>query len=93
MALSFTRTITVLEWLVEPLGYGFMLRGLGAALLAALACAVLSSFVVWRGWAFIGDALAHAIFPGIVVAYILGLSLIIGGPCGGLWRGHLHRYY
>ena len=68
----------MLEWLAEPLLYAFILRGLGAGLLAAVACAILSSFVVWRGWAFIGDAMSHAVFPGIVLAYMLGISLILG---------------
>lgn len=67
-----------MEWLVEPLGYAFVVRGLVAGILAALACATLSAFVVWRGMAFVGDALAHAILPGIVVAYILGISLFVG---------------
>ena len=68
----------MLEWLGEPLSHAFILRGLAGGLLSALTCALLSSFVVWRGWAFIGDAVAHAILPGIVIAYALGFSLIIG---------------
>ncbi|HKK48282.1 MAG TPA: metal ABC transporter permease [Alkalispirochaeta sp.] len=68
----------MVEWLIEPLGFAFVVRGLIAGLLAALACATLSAFVVWRGMAFVGSALAHAILPGIVVAYALGISLFIG---------------
>lgn len=68
----------MVEWLIEPLSYGFIVRGLTAGLLASLACAVLSSFVVWRGMAFAGDAVAHSILPGVVVAYILGISIFIG---------------
>jgi ABC-type Mn2+/Zn2+ transport system permease subunit len=67
-----------MELLLEPLRYTFMLRGLGGGLLAALACATLSAFVVWRGMSFMGDALAHSVLPGIVVAYILGISLFWG---------------
>lgn len=67
-----------MELLLEPLKYSFMLRGLGGGLLAALACATLSAFVVWRGMSFMGDALAHSVLPGIVVAYILGISLFWG---------------
>ena len=67
-----------MELLLEPLSYGFVLRGLAGGMLAALACALLSAFVVWRGMAFVGDALAHAILPGIVVAYVLGMSLFLG---------------
>lgn len=68
----------MVEWLIEPLTYGFVVRGLIAGILAGVACAVLSAFIVWRGMAFVGDAMAHAILPGIVVAYILGVSLILG---------------
>lgn len=68
----------MVDWLIEPLQYGFVLRGLLAGLLASAACASLSAFVVWRGMAFAGDAMAHSILPGIVVAYILGFSLFLG---------------
>lgn len=68
----------MIDLLLDPLSYGFVLRGLAAGLLAALACALLSAFVVWRGMAFVGDALAHAILPGIVVAFVLGFSLFLG---------------
>lgn len=68
----------MLDLLLEPLSFSFVVRGLIAGLLAALACATLSAFVVWRGMAFVGDALAHAILPGIVVAYALGISLFFG---------------
>jgi len=67
-----------MAWLIEPLAYGFVLRGLAAGLLASIACASLSAFVVWRGMAFAGDALAHSVLPGIVVAYLLGFSLLLG---------------
>lgn len=67
-----------MAWLIEPLTYAFVVRGLVAGVFAAVACASLSAFVVWRGMAFAGDALAHSILPGIVVAYVLGFSLIIG---------------
>lgn len=73
----------ILEFIVEPFSYRFMVRGLTAGLLAAVACAVLSGFVVWRGMAFVGDALAHAILPGIVMAYIFGFSLFLGALGAG----------
>ncbi len=68
----------MVAWLVEPLTYAFMQRGLAAGVLAAIACAVLSAYVVWRGMAFVGDAMAHAILPGIVLAFMQGLSLFVG---------------
>jgi ABC-type Mn2+/Zn2+ transport system permease subunit len=68
----------MVEWLAEPLSYSFAVKGLLAGLLAAASCAVLSAFVVWRGMAFIGDAVAHSILPGVVIAFILGFSLFLG---------------
>ena len=68
----------MVEWLIEPLTYGFVVRGLIAGMLASISCAMLSAFVVWRGMAFAGDAMAHAILPGIVLAYILGISFFAG---------------
>ncbi|MFP4374819.1 MAG: metal ABC transporter permease [Spirochaetaceae bacterium] len=68
----------MMDLLLDPLSYAFVLRGLAAGMLAALSCALLSAFVVWRGMAFVGDALAHAILPGIVLAYALGFSLFFG---------------
>ena len=66
------------QWLIEPLQYSFFLKGLMAGILVAAACGVLSGFIVWRGMAFIGDALAHAILPGIVLAILLGVHILIG---------------
>lgn len=62
----------MLELVLEPLKYPFMLRGLGAALLVGVVCAVVGTYVVLRGMAFFGDALAHSILPGVAVGYLLG---------------------
>jgi ABC-type Mn2+/Zn2+ transport system permease subunit len=67
------------ELLVDPMTYGFMQRGLVAAILVGIVCAVMGAFVVLRGLAFIGDAVSHAAFPGLVIAYLLGIPLYIGG--------------
>jgi manganese/iron transport system permease protein len=64
---------------VQPMTYGFMQRGLAAAVLIGIVCAVMGVFVVLKGLAFIGDAVSHAAFPGLVVAYIIGAPLYIGG--------------
>jgi ABC-type Mn2+/Zn2+ transport system permease subunit len=63
--------MSILEWLVEPLRYSFMLRGLAAAVLAGVICAVIGTYVVLRGMAFFGDALAHTILPGVAVGYLV----------------------
>jgi manganese/iron transport system permease protein len=66
-------------FLTEPLAYRFMQYGLVAAILVGVLCAVMGTFVVLKGLAFIGDAVSHATFPGLVIAYLLGLPLYIGG--------------
>jgi ABC-type Mn2+/Zn2+ transport system permease subunit len=64
---------------LDPFSFGFMQRGLAATLMIGVVCAVMGTFVVLKGLAFIGDAVSHAAFPGLVIAYILGLPLYLGG--------------
>ncbi len=68
----------IIDWIMTPLQYGFFQRGLLSGLIAAVSCGMLSAFIVWRGMAFLGDALAHAVLPGIVVAVILGIHILVG---------------
>jgi ABC-type Mn2+/Zn2+ transport system permease subunit len=74
----------ILHWLTEPLGYAFMLRGLAAALIVGVVCPVIGSYVVLRGMAFLGDALAHIILPGVVIAFLLGWPLAVGALVAGV---------
>jgi ABC-type Mn2+/Zn2+ transport system permease subunit len=53
-----------MSFLLDPLAYTFMQRGLAASVIVGIVCAVIGSYVVLRGMAFLGDALAHAILPG-----------------------------
>ncbi len=62
----------MVEIFLQPLQYPFMLRGMAAAVLVGIVCAVLGTYVVLRGMAFFGDALAHAILPGIAAGYLIG---------------------
>jgi len=62
---------TLINWLIQPLTYGFMQRGLVAAVLVGIVCAVVGTYVVLRGMAFFGDALAHTILPGVAVGYLV----------------------
>ncbi|HET7704050.1 MAG TPA: metal ABC transporter permease, partial [Candidatus Limnocylindrales bacterium] len=66
-------------FVADPLAYGFMQRGIVAAVLVGIVCAVMGTFVVLKGLAFIGDAVSHAAFPGLVIAFMLGLPLYLGG--------------
>lgn len=68
----------MLDWLITPLTYEFMQRGLLASLMVGVLCAVIGCYVVLRGMAFLGDALAHAILPGVAVAYLLKGNLLVG---------------
>ncbi|MEJ7841003.1 MAG: metal ABC transporter permease [Rubrobacter sp.] len=70
--------------LTEPLQFTFMQTGLLAAVLVGVTCAVLGVYVVLRSMAFIGDALAHTILPGLVAAYLLGLNLLGGAVVAGV---------
>ena len=60
-----------IDWLAEPLQYEFMQRGIIAAVLVGIVCAVVGTYVVLRGMAFFGDALAHTILPGIAIGYLI----------------------
>jgi len=61
---------TLINFFLEPLQYPFMLRGLAAAVLVGIVCAVVGTYVVLRGMAFFGDALAHTILPGVALGYL-----------------------
>jgi manganese/iron transport system permease protein len=64
--------------ILEPLGYDFFVRALVAAATVGLLCAVVGTYMVLRGLAFMGDALSHAAFPGVVAAYLLKVPFYIG---------------
>ena len=66
------------DFLLGPLAYPFMQRALIASVLVGGLCAVIGCYVVLRGMAFLGDALAHAILPGVALAFVLGLDLFVG---------------
>lgn len=63
---------------LEPLGYEFFVRALAASVLVGLVCAVVGTYMVLRGLAFMGDALSHAAFPGVVAAYLLKAPFYLG---------------
>lgn len=73
-----------MDWLIVPLSYPFMQRALVVSLLVAAVCAVLSCYLVLKGWSLMGDAISHAVLPGIVIAYVIGLPLAIGAFAAGL---------
>ncbi len=72
------------DLLLEPLVYDFMQRALLVAVLVGAVSAVLSCFLVLKGWSLMGDAISHAVLPGIVIAYVVGLPLAVGAFGAGL---------
>lgn len=74
----------MIEVFTEPWQHVFMQRAFVVAVLASVVCAVVGSFVVLRGMAFIGDAVAHAVFPGVAVGYVLQVNLAVAGAVAGV---------
>lgn len=74
----------ILEFFTEPWQQVFMQRAFLVAMMSGIVCGVIGSHVVLRGMAFIGDAVAHAVFPGIAIAFVLQTSLVVGGVLAGL---------
>jgi manganese/iron transport system permease protein len=70
--------------IIEPFQYPFMHNGLLAAILIGLVCAMIGVYVVLRGMAFIGDAMAHAALPGIAFAYFRGWNMYVGAVAAGI---------
>ena len=68
----------LLTLLAEPLQLSFMRNAMVAIILVGIVCGAIGVFVTLRGLAFMGDAIAHAVFPGLVIAYVLGGNFLIG---------------
>ena len=67
-----------ISWLVDPLTHEFMRRALMVSALVGGVCGLLSCYMTLKGWALMGDAVSHAVMPGVVVAYALGLPFSVG---------------
>ena len=67
-----------MDWLLDPLSAGFFLRALAGGALAAAVCALVGTWVVARGMAFLGEALAHGMLPGVAVAGLIGAPVVAG---------------
>ena len=73
-----------IETLLMPFRFGFMQNAFLISIIVSVPTALLSCFLVMKGWALMGDAVSHAVLPGIVLAYILGLPLIVGAFAAGM---------
>lgn len=76
---------SIINWIAEPLSHVFMQNALMAALSISVVCAILSCYVVLKGWSLMGDAISHAVFPGVVVAVLLGIPIALGAFVAGLF--------
>ena len=73
-----------MDWLTDPFAFNFMQRSLLAALLAVLTTSVVGTWVVLRGLSFMGDALAHGVVPGIAIAFLLDVNLVVGATAAAV---------
>ncbi|WP_026620020.1 manganese/iron transport system permease protein [Ensifer sp. WSM1721] len=82
-----------LDMLLAVFEFEFMRNALLISVLVAIPTAMLSCFLVLKGWSLMGDAISHAVFPGVVISYIVGLPLALGafaaGMCCALLTGYL----
>ncbi len=74
----------IIEWFMQPFAFEFMLKAFVIAVLLSLPMAILSCFLVLKGWSLMGDAISHAVLPGVVLAYIIGLPLAAGAFTAGM---------
>jgi manganese transport system permease protein len=68
----------ILSFILEPLQYAFMFKAVIVSVIVGVACAILSCFLVLKGWSLLGDAISHAVLPGVVLAYMLGIPFGLG---------------
>ncbi|MEY9212142.1 metal ABC transporter permease [Thermobifida halotolerans] len=76
--------MTLVDWLTLPFTFEFMQRALLVSVLAGAVCAVLSCWVTLIGWSLMGDAVSHAVLPGVVLSYLLGLPFAVGALVFGV---------
>lgn len=75
----------LIGWFAEPLSHTFMQHALLTATVVGVVCAILSCYVVLKGWSLMGDAISHAVFPGVIIAFWLGLPMALGAFVAGVW--------
>ncbi|WGO82570.1 metal ABC transporter permease [Arsenophonus apicola] len=75
----------LMELLTTPFIFPFMQKALITALVTGTVCAILSCFLILKGWSLMGDAISHAVLPGIVIAFVIGIPLSIGAFMSGIF--------
>lgn len=76
--------LALLGWITEPWQHAFMQRAFLVAIACGIVCGVIGCHVVLRGMAFIGDTVAHSVFPGVAIAFVIGVDFTLGGALAGL---------
>jgi len=76
---------SVVTFMTEPFAYEFMQRALLMSLLIATVCSIFSCFLVLKGWSLMGDAVSHAVLPGLALAFVMGIPLGLGAFIAGLF--------
>lgn len=74
----------IIHWFSEPLAFPFMQQALIVAIVVGAVCATLSCYLVLKGWSLMGDAISHAVLPGIVIAYLLAIPIAVGAFFSGI---------
>ncbi|MBY5548791.1 metal ABC transporter permease [Rhizobium leguminosarum] len=77
--------MNMVETLLSPFQFGFMVNALVISVLVAIPMALLSCFLVLKGWSLMGDAISHAVFPAVVIAYIVGIPFAVGAFVAGMF--------
>ena len=75
---QFVVALALWDWLIEPFQYAFLVRAIWVSAFVGLVCAVLSCYITLKGWSLMGDAISHAVVPGVVIAYALNIPFAIG---------------
>ena len=75
----------LISFITEPLAYDFMQRALIMSILIACVCSIFSCFLVLKGWSLMGDAVSHAVLPGLAIAFVIGIPLALGAFIAGLF--------
>lgn len=81
-----------MSYIIEPLQYAFMQHALLTGLAVSLVCALLSCYLVLKGWSLMGDAISHAVLPGVVLAHVFSVPLFIGAFISGFGSALLTGY-
>lgn len=79
-----TSLSALLDLLAEPMRHGFMIKAMLVASFVGVVCAAMSCFIILKGWSLVGDAVTHAVLPGLILAYLAGVPMALGAVVSGV---------